>query len=102
MPGGECVMVISERGEQQIGELLRQLRRQRNLTQTELGGTHYSKSYVSAVEKNKVRPSPKALEFFAQQLDQPVDYFITWIEHLNGAQQSELHDPTIINVQPVI
>lgn len=64
--------------EQQIGELIRQTRRQRNLTQTELGGTHYSKSYVSAVERNKIMPSSEALQFFAEQLDQPHDYFTTF------------------------
>jgi len=95
-------MVISERGEQQIGELLRQLRRQRNLTQTELGGTHYSKSYISAVEKNKIRPSSHALEFFAQQLDQPIDFFTTWFEHLESVQRSGLHDPVGMNGQTVI
>lgn len=94
-------MVTYERGEQ-IGVLLRRLRRQRNLTQTELGGTQYSKSYVSAVEKNKIRPSSQALEFFAQQLDQPVDYFITWIEDLNSDEQSGLHEPTVMNGLPVI
>ncbi|TMD46431.1 MAG: helix-turn-helix transcriptional regulator [Chloroflexi bacterium] len=39
-----------------IGELIRQLRRRRNITQTELGAPRYSKSYVSAVEKNTIRP----------------------------------------------
>ncbi|HLH61021.1 MAG TPA: helix-turn-helix transcriptional regulator [Ktedonobacteraceae bacterium] len=60
-----------------IGEYIRQARRQRNLTQTELGGDRFSKSYVSAVERNKIAPSPDALKFFAQQLEQSEDYFTT-------------------------
>jgi tetratricopeptide (TPR) repeat protein len=60
-----------------IGEYIRQARRQRNLTQTELGGERFSKSYVSAVERNKIAPSPDALKFFAKQLEQSEDYFTT-------------------------
>ncbi len=58
-----------------IGEYIRQIRRQQSLTQTELGGERYSKSYVSAVERNKIVPSHDALHFFAKQLDQPIDTF---------------------------
>ncbi|MBV9614934.1 MAG: helix-turn-helix transcriptional regulator [Ktedonobacteraceae bacterium] len=58
-----------------ISECIRQLRRQRGMTQTELGGEHFSKSYVSAVEREKIVPSYEALRFFAEQLDQSVDYF---------------------------
>lgn len=60
-----------------IGEYIRQARRQRNLTQTELGGNRFSKSYVSAIERNKIPPSPDALKFFAEQLEQSEDYFTT-------------------------
>ncbi len=58
-----------------IGEYIRQMRRQRSLTQTDLGGERFSKSYVSAVERDKIVPSREALLFFAEQLEQPVDYF---------------------------
>jgi transcriptional regulator with XRE-family HTH domain len=58
-----------------VGEYIRQLRRQRSLTQTALGGTHFSKSYVSAVERDKIAPSHDALRFFAEQLDQPIEPF---------------------------
>jgi transcriptional regulator with XRE-family HTH domain len=57
-----------------ISEYIRQLRRQRGMTQAELGGEHFSKSYVSAVEREKIVPSYEALRFFAEQLDQSVDY----------------------------
>ncbi len=60
-----------------IGEILRQMRRQQSLTQTELGGDHFSKSYISAVERDKILPSYQALHFFAEQLGQQRDYFET-------------------------
>ena len=61
--------------QQTIGEFIRQTRRQQNITQTELGGPRFSKSYVSAVERNKITASSEALTFFAEQLRQPRDYF---------------------------
>jgi|SRR5579884_1949632 len=62
--------------QQPTGEIIRQLRRQSSLTQTELGGTRFSKSYVSAVERTKITPSIEALHFFAEQLGLSSDYFI--------------------------
>jgi len=96
------VDMVSNDGGEQIGEILRQLRRQRNITQTELGGTEYSKSYISAVEKNKIRPTSRALEFFAKQLDQPPDYFISVIEHFEYTQRSGWVETTLMGSQPVI
>ncbi len=58
-----------------IGETLRQMRRQQSLTQTELGADRFSKSYISAVERDKIVPSYEALHFFAEQLGQQKDYF---------------------------
>ncbi|GHO97626.1 hypothetical protein KSF_076740 [Reticulibacter mediterranei] len=58
-----------------LGEHIRHLRRERSLTQTELGGKQYSKSYVSAMERGSITPSHEALRFFAEQLAQPVDLF---------------------------
>ncbi len=63
-----------------ISEYIRLLRRQRGMTQTELGGEHFSKSYVSAIEREKIVPSYEALRFFAEQLDQPVDDFKRLVE----------------------
>ena len=68
-----------------IGETLRQMRRQQSLTQTELGGEHFSKSYISAVEREKIMPSYEALHFFAERLGHPRDYFE------NLLAQSEIH-----------
>jgi transcriptional regulator with XRE-family HTH domain len=59
--------------QQSFGAYLRQLRRQENLTQIELGGEEFSKSYISAVELEKVVPSRDALRHFAQKLDCPIE-----------------------------
>jgi transcriptional regulator with XRE-family HTH domain len=70
--------------QQSIGEYIRQTRRQRNITQTELGGSRFSKSYVSAVERNKIASSMDALRFFAEQLGQPSDYFVSLLHQLEA------------------
>ncbi len=75
------------------GELIRQIRRQYNLTQTELGGERFSKSYVSAVERNKIMPSRQALEYFAEQLGKATDYFTNLIEQTEDMKQLEVVDP---------
>src|ERR1700675_518851 len=69
------------------GDIIRQLRRQYNLTQTELGSDRFSKSYVSAVERNKIIPSAQALRYFAEQLNKPEDYFSNLLqrpEHMSS------------------
>ena len=84
--------------EQSIGESLRQLRRQQNLTQSELGGERYSKSYVSALERDKITPSFQALQFFAGQLGQSDDYFTTLFEQTEHLKQlAVLYEQSHIN-----
>lgn len=86
--------------QQSLGGTIRQLRRQQSMTQTELGGEHFSKSYVSAVERDKIIPSYDALHYFAEQLGQTRDYFeniyherIKLIE-MNGANHTNLETQT--------
>ena len=67
-----------------LGDHIRQLRREHNLTQTALGGERFSKAYVSASERGKIVPSPKALKFFAEQLGQLSDHFITFSKGVEG------------------
>src|SRR5437660_7875159 len=86
----------------QIRALIRKLRRQRNITQTKLGAPRYSKSYVSAVEKNTIRPSPEALQFFAEQLGQPRGYFTALLDPPVGMQQADVRqEPHAIDDQIV-
>jgi len=83
----DFLMVTSNKVEH-VGEMIRQLRRQKNMTQTDLGANRYSKSYVSAVEKNAIRPSVAALRFFAEQLDQHSDYFMMLLESTKNIEHS--------------
>ena len=80
--------------DQPIGEYIRQARRHRNLTQTELGGNRFSKSYVSAVERNKIEASRNALLFFAEQLSLSCDYFTNLLQQPESQMQlSMLYTP---------
>src|SRR5690349_17603929 len=74
--------------QQSLGIYIRQLRRQMSLTQTELGGERYSKSYVSAVERGSILPSQDALRFFADQLYQPIDQFEPLLQEAQQRKQS--------------
>ena len=82
-------MGTDERAEQ-TGVLIRQLRRQQNITQTKLGAPRYSKSYVSAVENNTIRPSPEALQFFAEQLGKPPGYFTALLDRPEDMKQADV------------
>ncbi|GHO70847.1 hypothetical protein KSC_097390 [Ktedonobacter sp. SOSP1-52] len=64
--------------QESLGKHLRQLRRQRSFTQTDLGSHQYSKSYISAIERDAIIPSPQALSFFEEQLGLPQHYFEQW------------------------
>ncbi len=52
-----------------IGTRLREAREREGLTQTDLAGTEYSVSYISAVERGRVRPSLRALSWLASRLN---------------------------------
>ncbi|GER91388.1 hypothetical protein KDW_55500 [Dictyobacter vulcani] len=75
-----------------IGEFIRQIRRQRGLTQTELGKPQFSKSYVSAVERGQIIPSYSALRFFALQLDRPAEELESLLE------QTQTHKTTLTSM----
>ena len=81
---GKDTFMYAQYAQSSLGETIRQLRRQRSLTQTELGGEHFSKSYVSAVERDKIVPSYEAMRFFTDRLGQTTGY----LEHLY--EQNEL------------
>ncbi|GLV56761.1 hypothetical protein KDH_36000 [Dictyobacter sp. S3.2.2.5] len=75
---------------QSFGEYLRQLRRQQGLTQSELGADQFSKSYVSAVERNSIIPSHSALLHFAEKLQQAPEDFE---RHLQDAETKNQYFP---------
>ena len=55
---------------------MRALRRQMGMTQADLAGEEFTKSFISQIEKNQARPSLKSLRIFAQRLNRPVSYFL--------------------------
>lgn len=54
-----------------LGQRVRQLRTRKGLTQQDLAGEDYSKSYISAIEQGKTRPSLEALQRMASKLEVP-------------------------------
>lgn len=52
-----------------LGDRIRDARVKANLTQGDLAGTDYSVSYISAIERNKIRPSMRALTWLASRLN---------------------------------
>jgi HTH-type transcriptional regulator, quorum sensing regulator NprR len=46
------------------------------LTQQEVAGGHFSKSYISAIERGKMTPSVPALEYLAGRLQVPLAYLL--------------------------
>jgi HTH-type transcriptional regulator, quorum sensing regulator NprR len=52
-----------------LGDRIREARQASGMTQSELAGTDYSVSYVSAVERGKIRPSLRALAWLASKLN---------------------------------
>jgi tetratricopeptide (TPR) repeat protein len=59
-----------------LGDRLRQARLARGMSQEALAQPEFTKSYVSAVERGKARPSLKALELMARRLGVPVNEFL--------------------------
>lgn len=60
-----------------LGQRLRQARLQRGLSQEALAQPEFTKSYVSAVERGKARPSLKALELMSRRLDIPMSELLS-------------------------
>jgi HTH-type transcriptional regulator, quorum sensing regulator NprR len=52
-----------------LGDRIREARIHEGMTQGELAGTDYSVSYISAIERNKIRPSLRALSWLASRLN---------------------------------
>lgn len=69
-----------------IGETIRRLRLARKLTQAELAGEAFSKSYISQLERGNVTPSLRALRVIAAKLGVAP----SWLLGTSEAQASEL------------
>lgn len=61
---------------QQIGNRIRERRKQLRMTQEELGGDVLTKSAVSQIELGKVVPSIETLAYIADRLGRPMSFFL--------------------------
>ncbi len=68
-----------------LGERVRQLRQMHGFTQSQLGGSELSKSFISLLEKDRTRPSVETLRFIAQRLETSVDSLLGQEGHLPEA-----------------
>src|SRR5579885_1620357 len=59
-----------------VGANIREVRNRLNLTQAQLAAPEFSISYISAIERGKIRPSLKALSILARRLDVPLTFLL--------------------------
>lgn len=59
-----------------VGIRIKKLRKELNMTQSELAGDEMTKSMLSQIENNVSSPSMKSLEYLAARLNKPVAYFV--------------------------
>jgi len=60
--------VTMEGSNMTIGQLIKQLRTERKISQKELGGDQFSRSYISQIERDLLTPSEKAMHHFSNVL----------------------------------
>lgn len=60
----------------ELGRRIRAERKKLFLKQGDISGDEFSKGYISLIEKGKISPSLKALNFIAEKLNKPVVYFL--------------------------
>ncbi len=74
-------------GGENVGARIRAARLNKRLTQGQLARPDFSISYISAIERNQIQPSLRALEIIAQRLDLPSSYFFTEVS-IFGQEQA--------------
>ncbi len=59
-----------------VGTNIREVRTKLGMTQAQLASPEFSISYISAIERGKIRPSLKALSILARRLDVPLTFLL--------------------------
>jgi len=59
-----------------VGQNIREVRTKLGYTQAQLAAPEFSISYISAIERGKIRPSLKALSILAKRLDVPLTFLL--------------------------
>jgi len=75
MPSVEAANV-SKAVAARVGTNIREVRTKLDLTQSQLASPEFSISYISAIERGKIRPSLKALSILARRLDVPLTFLL--------------------------
>ncbi len=60
-----------------IGEKIKKVRIEKELTQSELAGAYITRNMLSAIENNKANPSMDTIIHLANQLDLPLSYLVS-------------------------
>jgi tetratricopeptide (TPR) repeat protein len=63
-----------------FGQLLKQARTVRGLSQSEVAAPVLTKAFISLLERDGVRPSLGTLRHLAERLDQPLEYFLDGLD----------------------
>ncbi len=71
-----------------LGQVIRELRRRRGLTQKDLAGPELSKSYISQLERDLVRPSLDTLLLLADRLEVPLTELTARLDPHQAAQHA--------------
>lgn len=72
-----------------VGTRIRKMRNAKGMTQEALAAPQYTKGYISALERGRVRPSLKALDFLARRLGVPIADFLSSSPELISEQDIE-------------
>src|ERR1700693_1994303 len=59
-----------------VGTNIREVRTKLGMTQAQWAAPEFSLSYISAIERGKIRPSLKALSILARRLDVPLTFLL--------------------------
>ncbi|MUK01367.1 helix-turn-helix domain-containing protein [Vibrio cholerae] len=63
-----------------FGDMLRQARSAKGMTQSQLGGGVYSTHYISLLERGQRQPTPDMVQHFATQLGMDAQNLSWWVE----------------------
>lgn len=63
--------------DKKLGEKIRELRKQRGITQKDLAGDKITRNMLSLIESGNASPSVSTLLYIAERLETPVGYFFT-------------------------
>lgn len=77
-----------------VGDNIREVRTRLNMTQAQLAAPEFSISYISAIERGKIRPSLKALSILARRLDVPLTFLLEGSPGGSAEAQAVGYSPT--------